>query len=99
MSVTLESASQKEYDFIIVGGKEFKPIVLDWHITGTDHLLADHPSSAGAGAGVAARLAENPNFSVLLVEAGKKYVSCYLCARCESAACPSDNSICVICSL
>lgn len=62
-----EDLPQKQYDFVVVGGK--LPVLFNAFITIVTMWLFRIAAGA-AGNVIANRLTENPNFSVLVIEAG-----------------------------
>jgi choline dehydrogenase len=63
-----EKKSWKTYDYIICGGgTSFPPL---WNNCSSEFLIG------AAGCVLASRLSENPEISVLLIEAGKTWVLC-----------------------
>ncbi len=60
------SVNEQSFDFIVVGGMHALSLEREWHDL-------TRPSGGTAGNVVAGRLAENPNVSVLVIEAGPGY--------------------------
>ena len=57
---------EKVYDFIVVGGS--------YHAVFNEKAYAEEHTGGTAGNCVAGRLAENPNLSILVIEAGTEFV-------------------------